>query len=85
MTSHVHTCRPDDDLDRALDLMTRHRVRRLPVTDEDGGLTAMLSINDVVLAATETSRRNGRRPTCAAILRTLKGVCAHAGVEEPVA
>lgn len=85
MTSRVHACGPEDDLDRALDMMTRHRVRRLPVADGDGCLQAMLSINDVVLAASETSRRNGRRPTCAAVLRSLKGVCEHTAAEEPVA
>jgi CBS domain-containing protein len=43
---------PDEDLDEALALMARHRVRRLPVV-EDGRLIGMLAQADVALEAKE--------------------------------
>ncbi|HET9288901.1 MAG TPA: CBS domain-containing protein [Gaiella sp.] len=43
---------PSQDLDDALELMARHRVRRLPVV-EDGMLVGMLSQADVALEAKE--------------------------------
>jgi CBS domain-containing protein len=43
---------PDADLDEALELMARHRVRRLPVV-EDGRLVGVVAQADVALAAKE--------------------------------
>jgi CBS domain-containing protein len=43
---------PDQDLDEALELMARHRVRRLPVV-EDGMLVGVLSQADIALEAKE--------------------------------
>jgi CBS domain-containing protein len=40
------TVRPDDDLDEALSLMGRHRVRRLPVVDE-GRLAGIIAQADL--------------------------------------
>jgi CBS domain-containing protein len=47
MTSEVVTVSPDQTIDRCMQLMTERRIRHLPVV-EDGRLTGMLSIGDVV-------------------------------------
>jgi CBS domain-containing protein len=41
------TIDPDQDLDEALQLMARHRVRRLPVVEEDGKLVGIVAQADV--------------------------------------
>jgi CBS domain-containing protein len=46
------TVEPEQDLDEALALMTRHQVRRLPVVEE-GRLVGMLAQADVALEAKE--------------------------------
>lgn len=46
------TVEPEQDLDEALALMARHRVRRLPVVEE-GRLVGMLAQADVALEAKE--------------------------------
>jgi CBS domain-containing protein len=43
----------DQDLDEALALMARHRVRRLPVVDDGNKLVGVLSQADVALEAKE--------------------------------
>lgn len=47
MTRNVISCRPNDSLTRVLGLMTRHRVRHLPVL-EAGRLAGLISIGDAV-------------------------------------
>ena len=47
MTRDVITCRQEDSLTRILGLMTRHRVRHLPVL-EGGRLAGLISIGDAV-------------------------------------
>ena len=47
MTHGVITVTPEDDLNRVMKLMTRHRVRHLPVY-RNGKLAGIVSIGDVV-------------------------------------
>ncbi|WP_182523879.1 CBS domain-containing protein [Nocardioides dongkuii] len=47
MTSDVHTCDPDTDLDELMHVMTDRRFRHVPVVD-DGRLVGIISIGDVV-------------------------------------
>lgn len=47
MTTTVHTCDPDADLDEMMAQMTQRRIRHVPVVDE-GGLCGLVSIGDVV-------------------------------------
>ncbi|MDY6995269.1 MAG: CBS domain-containing protein [Actinomycetota bacterium] len=47
MTAMVATCSPDDTVDSLSALMTRNRVRHVPVV-VDGRLTGIVSIGDVV-------------------------------------
>lgn len=47
MTRDVLTCSRDDSVKAIMDLMTRRRVRHLPVV-EDGELKGLISIGDVV-------------------------------------
>jgi CBS domain-containing protein len=49
MTSVLISARPDDDIMEAMRLMTTHRVRHLPVIEDDE-LYGLLSIGDIVKA-----------------------------------
>ncbi|HYR91475.1 MAG TPA: CBS domain-containing protein [Terriglobia bacterium] len=42
MTQPVFTCRPEDPVEKALQLMERHQVRRIPVVDQQGRILASL-------------------------------------------
>jgi CBS domain-containing protein len=46
-STDVVTVDPQQDLDEALRLMSRHQVRRLPVVEEDGRLVGVLAQADV--------------------------------------
>ena len=50
MTAQVHTCPPHASVHDLAQTMTDHRVRHVPVVDEDGALVGIVSIGDVVKA-----------------------------------
>ena len=47
MTSPVISCKPDDNIDAIMELMTERRIRHLPVMNGDA-LVGIISIGDVV-------------------------------------
>lgn len=47
MTPKVVTCRADDDLQKALDTMSRHQLRRLPVVDNENNILGIIAQADV--------------------------------------
>lgn len=47
MTTGVLTCYADDEVERALDLMEQHQVRRIPILDEKDRLVGIISQADV--------------------------------------
>ncbi len=47
MTRKVLTCRADDDLQRALDAMSEHQVRRIVVVDSSNKVLGIISQADV--------------------------------------
>ena len=46
-TRTVQTCRPDDSIETVMAIMTKWRIRHLPVVGNEG-LTGIVSIGDVV-------------------------------------
>ncbi len=47
MTHKLVTCRPDDDIQRALNLMSEHQVRRIPIVDDENKILGIISQADV--------------------------------------
>jgi CBS domain-containing protein len=47
MTHNVVTCRADDDLQKALDAMAEHQLRRIAVVDNDNKILGMIAQADV--------------------------------------
>ena len=47
MTRKVVTCQTDDDLEKALDLMTEHQLRRIPIIDSENRIIGIIAQADV--------------------------------------
>jgi len=47
MTRKVVTCRAEDDLQKALDAMAEHQLRRIPVVDHDNKILGIIAQADV--------------------------------------
>ena len=56
MSSGIHTVREDDSLDRAFEIMSQHKVRRLAVVNANGELTGMLAQADMALDSQQDRR-----------------------------
>jgi CBS domain-containing protein len=69
----LFACLPEDDMRTALETLTTHQIRRLPVVDADGRLKGILSMNDVALHA---GRKAGEVPPDE-LIATLRGICEH--------
>jgi CBS domain-containing protein len=54
MTRPVQSCRPEDTVDQVMHVMTKRRIRHLPVLEE-GQLIGIVSIGDVVKHRLELS------------------------------
>lgn len=76
MTGQVFAVGPEDELERALQLMREHRVHRVPVVNPDGELEGILSLNDVVLKATKTEGKRGAIGY-GDVVKTFQAICRH--------
>jgi CBS domain-containing protein len=56
MTGDVVTCLADDDLQKALDAMASHQLRRIPVVDGGGLLVGIIAQADVATRANQPEK-----------------------------
>ena len=75
ITGEVYSVGPEDEIQKALQVMQEHQVRRLPVVNAEGELEGMLSMNDIVLQAQADG--NDEEMTYADVVNTYKTICAH--------
>jgi CBS domain-containing protein len=47
MTTEVACCAPETSIEDARSIFRQHRIRHLPVIDEDGGVMGLISIGDL--------------------------------------
>lgn len=74
VTGQLHSCNAGTDVRDALETFRRARVRRLPVVDDQGILQGILSMNDIVLHATE-SEKKGKGLSYTDVVNTFKAIC----------
>ena len=53
MTREVVTCLAEDDLQHALDAMSKHKLRRIPVVDNNNGIVGIIAQADVATRVDE--------------------------------
>lgn len=51
MARRVFSCTESDDVDTVAQTMSEHQIRRMPVIDDHGAPIGMVSLNDIVRAA----------------------------------
>ena len=89
MTSEVFTCRAGESVQSLMNTMTEQRIRHLPVVDDFGRLSGLVSIGDVGevtrLANRATSGPCERAPRRSSSQAAKSGVIATAFIDGPKA
>jgi CBS-domain-containing membrane protein len=74
-SGNVFACAHDIDVRTALQTMTDHKVRRLPVLNAEKKLVGVLSMNDVILHTESSKSANG--VSYRDVVTTMKAICEH--------
>lgn len=77
MSKSLAACKVDDDLATAGKRMAEHQVHRLPIVDGDGRLAGIVSLNDLVSAASEHAFDRAADQAALAAFRALRGISTH--------
>ena len=77
MSPEIVSCLVTDHVDAALVAMKEHRVRRVPVVNDDGHVKGLISIDDAIR---NTGLAKGRLPA-EAVIDVLRHICAPADRE----
>ncbi len=77
MSKTVISCRPEDPLAAAAEIMKANKVRRLLVVGPNRQLAGLLSINDLALEAYRQKNMKKKEITEEEIAETLAAICAH--------
>lgn len=56
MTRDLVSCRPDDDLSKALNAMSNMQLRRIPVVDDEGRIVGIIAQADVATRLDEPEK-----------------------------
>ena len=56
MTTEVITCREDDKIEKALNAMSKHQLRRIPVVDKNNMLVGIIAQADVATRMNEPEK-----------------------------
>lgn len=77
ISGDVYSCKPEEDIRSALEIMQENKVRRLPVIAADGTLQGILSMNDVILKADEPKEKKAPELSYGDVVKTYKSICQH--------
>jgi CBS domain-containing protein len=75
MQRDVVTCRPEQDVQDALETMREYRVRRLPAVDANNRLVGILSVSDVLRHAEPVGARGHAGVPSEDVLTAFKAIC----------
>ena len=78
MSNELFSCHPEHDVRQAMKTMVSQKIKRLAITNGNGELEGILSIDDIVACA-ERGARGIRTPDLSFddTMATLKAVCNH--------
>ena len=74
MAKQVFSCRSDEPVSQAEQLMSDYQIRRVPIVDYDDKPIGILSLNDITRHVAAARSNNGERQ---AAIQTMSAICQH--------
>lgn len=71
----LYSCKSEDNIKQALEVMKDHQVRRVPVIDGDGKLSGMVALGDVVNISAKTATKSNSKLSYADVMEAMKAIC----------
>ena len=75
MTGLVYSVNPEDKVEQALQAMQEHKIRRLPVVNQEGELEGILSMNDILLNANGADGVVSEELNYEEVVKTYQAIC----------
>jgi CBS domain-containing protein len=75
MCGQVYSVNAEDEIEQVLETMQEHKIRRLPVVNDEGELEGIVSMNDVVLHANADEGENTIE--FGEVIKTYHAICEH--------
>lgn len=79
----LYACSPEDPIHHAMTLMQEHKVRRLPVLDDNRVLRGMISLNDIVLNVSGQKGKKVAEPTIEDVFQCFRAISEHRTLHDP--
>lgn len=76
MSRKIVTCRTEDDVHKAIDLMRENAIRRMPVVDSDGRLRGIVSLDDLASESLRNFRGAINRALANRLGEAFLSICA---------
>ena len=76
MARQVYSCRSNEAIEAAEELMADKHIRRLPVVDAEGHPVGVLSLNDLARAVASAGKEDGAQR---GLVRTMAAICEPRG------
>lgn len=67
MTTNVYTCKCEDDITQAQNVMAQNQIRRIPITDQNCKLVGILSMGDLAQNDKKIGQQN--------VSTTIENIC----------
>jgi CBS domain-containing protein len=77
----IFSCKPEDDVKTALQIMREARVRRLPVVTVEGQLVGLLSLDDAAVFAQDVIEPRSTEVSYKDVAITFKDICGRRDIE----
>ena len=75
MGRHAVVARAETNLDEILELMAKHKIRRIPIVDDAGKPIGIVSMNDLAIASVQPDTAMKHGPS--KLAHTLAAICQH--------
>ena len=81
ISGRLHACRPDDDVQLAMEVMRSNQVRRVVVVDGEGRIQGVLALYDLLVRGLVPSETRRSKLSGTDVLEVIRTICDSSATE----